>query len=788
MAGVVVLPWRLDTSTGHSPFWLRLTSRKVPLMLSVTSRFGSGLLVALVMLLAFALATPSTAAAADPVVFKTTRPAASQTAYNWMFDYFKKSTQKPCIGGYIVDSGPATSWLPCSKINQPVSTAVRPDNWYLDNYKTGGALSKDHLKQRLGMPAMPKPGNPVIGGKIVEPGKTLVLIPEAKKKNKLPWKQAVKGSTGLLGLATVGMGGVADIPEGAETMYANKGVTSGCIADKGTCTEDEYKKILDVNMCAHTYGECERLGGKTGLSAVPIIAMLQDLWRALTGQSDKDTIPVDGLINPKGCYINFLVEPYSGTGAGDTRYALAKGPVEVVKANEGRPGTTAYGQWNADCLAPGPNLTDPGVAEAVSTCLDSFGRNADPVTGASYGTAQDIATTNFTQMEQPDGTFKPVSKGACTKPEYTLFSVAIKQKQTQAAHDTATATYHAVRPAEFMVQAPDLHTAENSTTSTTVNCITPKGTTYTHTTTISGVGATPEPICPQGSTYDSHKTTSSPGAGAPTRTIDEDGVDPAAKEKWPNQIAAGGAALSVILDGQPCTASRAECENWPAIAARTPSRVACDWGGDIVAISNCYLLSDAYKSETGMIFDPVSGTWVAVDSFGTPVASNPQPWNPVNPAPSPGASPGTGTGTAPGTGGSPFPTTGQPSPNDSCGGAWNWNPFDWVGKQLQCAFIPKTDVKTRIATMQGQLEGTAPFSWIMPGALAGPGDSGCPNWTVTVGSFSENVVCDKGFTNAIIGARDPIFVLVSTAMVWPLIRSLWYASIPILRVTPTGSK
>jgi hypothetical protein len=33
-----------------------------------------------------------------------------------------------------------------------------------------------------------------------------------------------------------------------------------------------------------------------------------------------------------------------------------------------------------------------------------------------------------------------------------------------------------------------------------------------------------------------------------------------------------------------------------------------------------------------------------------------------------------------------------------------------------------------------------------------------------------------------------MFGIVASAMVWPLLRGIWYALIPIVRVTPTGSK
>ena len=246
------------------------------------------------------------------------------------------------------------------------------------------------------------------------------------------------------------------------------------------------------------------------------------------------------------------------------------------------------------------------------------------------------------------------------------------------------------------------------------------------------------------------------------------------------------------VEGQICTASRTECQTWPALNGSTPSPVQCKWGTYTVPTTDCLaMLPNAYKSEVGTVYDPKSQTWTAIDTYGNPVPSNPQPWNPANPNPVPGTNVGTPPATTPGTS-TGFPTEGT-NPNDNCvPGGWSWNPVDWVKNPVICAlqeaFVPKTDVAARLNSTVGAIQEKPPFSWFVP-VWVPPSAASCPDWNVTIpGVMSKNVVCESSFTAAIVGVRSGLFGLVATAMVWPLIRGIWYAAIPVLRVQAGGSK
>jgi len=153
--------------------------------------------------------------------------------------------------------------------------------------------------------------------------------------------------------------------------------------------------------------------------------------------------------------------------------------------------------------------------------------------------------------------------------------------------------------------------------------------------------------------------------------------------------------------------------------------------------------------------------------------------------------PSTGTGTAPG--GFPSagvnPSTGT-SPNCSAP-EWSWNPIEFVFNPVLCAmqeaFVPKTDIQMRSDALRDQASEVVPISWLT-NPISGPSGGGCPNWTINVQGLSKNVVCDSSFTAALVAVRYPLFGIVAAAMVWPLIRGIWYASIPVLRVSPGSHK
>lgn len=744
-----------DTCTGQWSFWHRL-NLKVMSMLKVSSRFGSLLLVFLTGLIVLGLAVPSNAAAADDdkwVVKKI--PAEARWKYGYEYGKMMGKTY----------------------VSKNVDPKIAP------GINKAAKEALDARKNRA---------------PVIDPGKTKVLAPILKGNPLIVFAPVEKPLFGrILGMGAIGIGGNAEIPSNAVELYRGGGVTEGCITSISDqsytgCSATEIKTAVGINACslyaAHQTQSCEKIGAKTEDNQWewPVIPMLDELWAKLTGQTNDGLTNPDGtpvITNPRGCFykIHFTGNPASGEVKNGT-FTVER----TLVAPRPESGTSQSVYWDQSCAQP---LLIQHVKDwrITTTCIDAFGRTANPATGGSYGAQVNTVDWNYETHK--------FNVPLCSDPNAVIMSLRIGSTITQATLDATAATWSGIQYTEWVNPATTLDFVEGTEFHTTTNCVAKDGQRFSYTQKTHATAATIAPQCPVGTKYDSHATkTHLPGAGSKTTTIDENSVDPTKAANHPG-CEVEGCVLDVVVDGKVCAVGVAECASWPTIQFNNPSRVACHYGGKPTHIDSCRVLSDAYvNGSTGLVYDPHSGNWVSIDSAGAPLAANPAPWNPTNPNPVPGVksptvtttAPTTGTGTGTSTGG--FPASGSASENDACGGAWKWNPFDWVGKQLQCAFVPKTDIKTRIKTVEATLAGTAPVSWIMPGALAGPGSSGCPNWTVTVGGFTDNVVCDKPFTNAILGARGPMLVLVQTAMVWPLIRSLWYASIPFLRATPTGGK
>lgn len=210
-------------------------------------------------------------------------------------------------------------------------------------------------------------------------------------------------------------------------------------------------------------------------------------------------------------------------------------------------------------------------------------------------------------------------------------------------------------------------------------------------------------------------------------------------------------SLTVTVDGKPCVDAVGSwnCANWREIANQdagsTTPRVQCSYGPYAgLAVDVCNPMERAYESPGGVL-----GTEANLDG-------NPSTRNDATPQGEPYQKPETGNG-------------------------------GMSGNLLVDAFVPKQDVVARSEAVKAKANLKIPLAWMNP-QITGPGGSGCPNWVISVPGFSQNVICESSFTAAIVGARGPLFGLVAGVMVWPLIRSLWYASIPVLRVTPSSSK
>jgi hypothetical protein len=254
----------------------------------------------------------------------------------------------------------------------------------------------------------------------------------------------------------------------------------------------------------------------------------------------------------------------------------------------------------------------------------------------------------------------------------------------------------------------------------------------------------------------------------------------------------GGCVLSVEIDGKPCTFGDPECENWSEIQKNDPNntRLKCRFGPYTLPMAQCARLEQAYRIGGAPATEENTDGNPDTNNFRTP--QNTPLANPVPATTTPGTTTGTKTGTVPGSSGAPAPSSAPADQKMANCFPTGWamlNPVEWVLKPVRCAFEPtqtQAQIQNRANGVMTLAQGKAPISFLNL-ELVGPSGGGCPNWTITIpGMLSENVVCGSSFTDAILSVRAPLFGLVATAMIWPLIRSLWYAAIPVLRVSPSS--
>ncbi len=211
------------------------------------------------------------------------------------------------------------------------------------------------------------------------------------------------------------------------------------------------------------------------------------------------------------------------------------------------------------------------------------------------------------------------------------------------------------------------------------------------------------------------------------------------------------------------------CQDWSK-ASDLSTNWQCRYGTHVFDMSLCSSLKNAYGA-TGTI-TPNEGT--------TPVTAP--------------------TGTDPMEDPTPEQTPGYASSGCVPSG-WNVvNPFAY-GKAITCAlkwaFVPSGSVQDRVSALQASFSGKFPFSAISQATSWANGSTGlvpvaagasdCPSWKVKVGDqFSGEVLCGTEYGDAIRGLRPVLAGLALTAMFWPLLRSIWYAAIPVLNVRPTS--
>lgn len=235
--------------------------------------------------------------------------------------------------------------------------------------------------------------------------------------------------------------------------------------------------------------------------------------------------------------------------------------------------------------------------------------------------------------------------------------------------------------------------------------------------------------------------------------------------------------VRVFIQGDACSVGDLICADWQAYADAHPNRVRCKFGNYTVQLSQCRQLKHAYKN-------------------GSKTATEMKPDGELDLDPTTGTQPGTGTGTgtnpsSPST--SPTPST-NPDTKGCFGDAFSFNPVDWVYVPVKCsllwAFKPSTPFSVRVQTISTAFADVFPFSIgpviaSMPGSI--PGGS-CPNWVIDVGPLQQNVVCDSSYTQAIRSARPFLAAGMLAAAFWPLVRGLFFASVPVLKPTPSDSK
>lgn len=242
-----------------------------------------------------------------------------------------------------------------------------------------------------------------------------------------------------------------------------------------------------------------------------------------------------------------------------------------------------------------------------------------------------------------------------------------------------------------------------------------------------------------------------------------------------------GCSLSVWIDNDPCSIGVAKCKTWTKIAEKTPTRVECQYGTRTVPMRNCYPLAHAYdtRPDTQTNVDTDAPPTVPETGVKTPTDTVPEVANPAPPTAAP---------TPP-----PVDVSDAPKQAECFPKGWGvFNPFEWVYKPVKCALIwafqPTTSIAVRIDRMKAQFTGRAPFSWAASlGSLSGSiSGGGCPSsWAFDYKGREYSLICGTPAEGVIRAARPIMLALTMGAAAYPLIRSLVYASTPVVKPTPT---
>lgn len=234
-----------------------------------------------------------------------------------------------------------------------------------------------------------------------------------------------------------------------------------------------------------------------------------------------------------------------------------------------------------------------------------------------------------------------------------------------------------------------------------------------------------------------------------------------------------GCELDIFIDGKRCYEGSDLCKIWTKVAQKEPGRVDCKWGTQVMPITVCNVLTHFYEPDT----TTTTGTETTTPTTGTDTSTD--------------TTTGTTTVVNPDK---PLTNTTNDTATAKClpEGWAKFNPIEWIYRPVLCAvkeaFIPQTSLTTRLTRMKTKLMTRAPFTWaaslaVLPAAVDG---GGCPtNWAFHYRGDEYSVLCGTLPGNTLHNARPLITVLALGACVYPFLRSLVYASFPIIKPHPS---
>jgi hypothetical protein len=272
---------------------------------------------------------------------------------------------------------------------------------------------------------------------------------------------------------------------------------------------------------------------------------------------------------------------------------------------------------------------------------------------------------------------------------------------------------------------------------------------------------------------------------APTRLWDNPAPQPTpGRELCAPTRAQQGCKLAVKVDGKDCVMGLFECENWQEIHQNDPGkdgttpRVSCQYGPYSLPVDQCNPLERAYEKDGAPVSEPnIDGNPATRSDTNLNNAPNevPQAAKPL---------------AVPGGAGTTLPNGSTTEQAQCFPSGWSMlNPVEWVMKPVSCAldaaFKPKKDIQTRVTSMQGKFSNKVPISWFSTGT-GGVSGGACPaDWAVTVNGERYSLICGTPVDAAVQAFRPIMGAMLIIALLWPLIRSLFYAAIPVFKVTPS---